>query len=242
MVLDTITYEEDGSVWNFAYGSNMNAHTLTKRRKIIPLESVPGILNGWKFSFEYRGLPFIEPSFAVVHPGDAKDRCHGVLHKMSKADFINLLRSEGNAGAGYDKEGYKPIEVFVKAYDGRTIRAYALSSTKGALHQGRVSYPSKRYLKICHDGAMSHKVDQEWLDFLATHPYHVPTKTGIVALSVMVVLLLPILLVCGIAHLFYPSRFMHSLFYKISNFLWGIHDWLPASVQGAVEKLLEKSA
>jgi len=236
MVLATIKYEEDGCVWNFAYGSNMNANVLTKRRKINPLESLPGVLHGWKLSFEYQGIPFIEPSWAVVHPGASTDNCHGVLHKMIKEDFIKLLKSEG--GGGYDIEGYIPVEVYVNTYDGRSIRAYTLSS-RGRLLRGR--YPSKRYLQLCHAGASHHKVSQEWLDYLSSHPYHISNKVGVAVLICFMILVLPFGLLVLAFHKLWPSKYIYIVFHILLDILWFIHDLLPKHVQGVVDGVLEKS-
>jgi len=239
MVLNTIKYDEDGCVWNFAYGSNMNVNTLTKRRKIKPLESVGGSLKGWRLSFEFFGFPFVEPAFAVVHPtSDDNDCCHGVLHKMTKSDFIKLLRSEG--GGGFEIEGYRPAEVIVDAYDGRKIRAYTLTSTTGVLRKGL--YPSRRYLTILYEGAVHHKLNQEWLEFLAAHPHHVSSVAGKVVFMLLMVLLLPVFLLFFLSHLLYPVRYIHVMFYYLTHFLWYIHDLLPCWVQGSVKKLINKSA
>lgn len=41
--------------WNFAFGANMSRDKLEKSRKIKPLESIPGVLPGWRLSFSHRG-------------------------------------------------------------------------------------------------------------------------------------------------------------------------------------------
>jgi len=238
-MFDTIKHDDDGCVWNLAYGANMNVYTLTTRRKIKPLESIGGILPGWKFSFDFLGLPFVEPAFSVVHPGEPSDCCHGVLHKMTKKDFIRLLRSEG--GGGFEVEGYRPVEVYVDAYDGRKIRAYVLSSTKGVLKPG--IYPSRRYLKLLHDGAVHHKLDQKWIDFLAGHPHHVSTIGGIVMVGAICTLILPVFLVLFVLNRCYPTKHMHALFHNVAIYLWRLHDAIPfpASIKGTVARMMKSA-
>eukprot|EP01138_Halocafeteria_seosinensis_P013119 gb/GECG01013398.1/.p1 GENE.gb/GECG01013398.1/~~gb/GECG01013398.1/.p1 ORF type:complete len:642 (+),score=72.70 gb/GECG01013398.1/:1-1926(+) len=41
--------------WNFAFGANMSRNKVEKSRKLKPLESVPGKLQGWRLSFSHRG-------------------------------------------------------------------------------------------------------------------------------------------------------------------------------------------
>ncbi|GLI64460.1 hypothetical protein VaNZ11_007732 [Volvox africanus] len=60
-------------IWYFAYGSNMNPNTLTGRRKVVPRESRPASLRGWKLSFRMLGIPFLEPGFATVERVDNID-------------------------------------------------------------------------------------------------------------------------------------------------------------------------
>ena len=66
LTLRDATHAEDGSVWNFAFGANLSRRILTGRRTIEPIESWPAVVHGWELSFDYKGLPFLEPGFGTL--------------------------------------------------------------------------------------------------------------------------------------------------------------------------------
>ncbi len=68
-------------VWNFSFGSNMNPIALIERRKIQPIESVPCSVTGWKLTFNYAAMPFLEPGMGTVER-DPAGILHGVAHKV----------------------------------------------------------------------------------------------------------------------------------------------------------------
>ena len=45
-------------------------------------------------TFNYRGFPFVEEAFATIEQKEGYE-LHGVLHRMTKSDFIRLIQSEG---------------------------------------------------------------------------------------------------------------------------------------------------
>ena len=47
--------QQDGSVWQFAYGANMAPRKLNGARGLHPLESLPASLPGWRLAFTHRG-------------------------------------------------------------------------------------------------------------------------------------------------------------------------------------------
>ena len=81
-------------VYNFAYGSNMSPRILSGRRKIEPVESIPGVLEGWQLTFDLRGVPGVEPCFGNIKE-NPESEIHGVLHKMTGQNFKHLLATEG---------------------------------------------------------------------------------------------------------------------------------------------------
>ena len=42
-------------VWNFAYGANICRRKVHGSRKLRPVESVVGVLDGWRLAFNHRG-------------------------------------------------------------------------------------------------------------------------------------------------------------------------------------------
>lgn len=157
-------------VYNFAYGSNMLPRVLTGRRKIHPIESIPGVLEGWQLTFDLRGIPGVEPCFGNIKE-NPESEIHGVLHKISGNDFKRLLATEG--GGGVDQNGYIPLKVNVHAYDGRIIEAYALVVRQNSpAILDRHTVPSFRYMGLLRNGAAHHKIHPLYIEYLQSLPSH----------------------------------------------------------------------
>src|SRR4051812_36687639 len=52
---------EDGYVFMFAFGSNMDPAVLSGRRKCFPVLSLPCSVPNWSLRFSVPGLPYVEP-------------------------------------------------------------------------------------------------------------------------------------------------------------------------------------
>ncbi len=146
-------------LWNFAYGGNMNPKVLSERRGIHPLESVAGVLEGYRLAFNARGFPWIEPVFANVEPAEGEN-VHGVLHRLTREQFSLLDRYEARGLV------YRHVELDVKAYDGRIIRAHIYR----AIMASREKAPSCRYLDILREGARQSRLDTDYVRMLHDHP------------------------------------------------------------------------
>ncbi len=59
----------------------MNDLALKERRKIFPVQSQPGMLTGWKLTFNYAAMPFLEPGMGTVER-DKDGILHGVAHQV----------------------------------------------------------------------------------------------------------------------------------------------------------------
>jgi len=168
-------------VYNFAYGSNMSPRVLSGRRKIHPIESIPGVLEGWQLTFDLRGIPGVEPCFGNIKE-NSESEIHGVLHQMTGQDFKRLLATEG--GGGVDRNGYIPLKVDVHAYDGRIIQAYALvvrQTSPAILNQHSV--PSFRYMGLLRDGATHFKIHPLYIEYLQS----LPSNTRSTPVTVLVI-------------------------------------------------------
>lgn len=155
-------------VYNFAYGSNMNPDVLTGRRNIQPLESIPGVLEGWQLTFDLRGIPGVEPCFGNIKE-NSDSEVHGVLHKMTSQNFQHLLATEG--GGGVDADGYVPQKVMVHAYDGRIFEAYVLvvrRTSPAILYHHAI--PSNRYISLLRNGATCHNIHPLYIEYLKSLP------------------------------------------------------------------------
>ncbi|CAF1340868.1 unnamed protein product [Rotaria sp. Silwood1] len=174
-------------VYNFAYGANLQPKVLSGRRKIQPIESIPGILEGWQLMFDLRGIPAVEPCFGNIKENPDAE-IHGVLHKMTSKEFKHLLATEG--GSGVDKNGYIPKKVNVHAYDGRIIEAYVLvvQQTSSAIFYHH-ALPSNRYIGLLRSGAIHHKIHPLYIEYLQSLP-SIEHKKPVMLLIIIEILIL----------------------------------------------------
>jgi hypothetical protein len=146
----------------------MHPSVFSGRRKIQPLESIPGILEGWQLTFDLAGIPGVEPCFGNIKENPDSE-IHGVLHKITGEEFKRLITSE--RGSGVDANGYIPYKVNVHAYDGRMIEAYALvvrQTSPLILYQHAL--PSARYLNLLRNGATHHNLHPLYIEYLQSLP------------------------------------------------------------------------
>jgi hypothetical protein len=165
----------------------MYLNVLSGRRKIHPIESIPGVLEGWQLTFDLRGIPAVEPCFGNIKENPDSE-IHGVLHKMTAAQFKHLLATEG--GGGVDANGYIPYKVNVHAYDGRIIEAYALvvrQTSPSILYHHAL--PSARYVGLLRNGAKHFNIHPLYIEYLQSLPSTERNKP-IMALVIIEVLLL----------------------------------------------------
>jgi hypothetical protein len=102
--------------------TNMNQKVITKRRCIYPFECVPARLDGFRLvpcslypsplnhpclicflpmqTFNFIGMPFIEPGFCTLE-ADPLGCVHGVAYRMRVMDFARLQQSEGGGRYKY---------------------------------------------------------------------------------------------------------------------------------------------
>ncbi len=146
-------------IWNFAYGGNMSPGVLIERRGIRPAESVAGCLKDYRLVFNTRGFPWLEPVFANVEPAPGA-AVHGVLHRLTPSQLARLDRYEGGGWA------YRHLELEVRAYDGRQIRARIYS----ACHVVPPGRPSRRYLGHLLEGARHFDLDPGYVAVLEKIP------------------------------------------------------------------------
>ena len=147
---------EDGTVWYFAYGSNLAPSTLVGRRGITPLDAQAGWLDDFSLCFD---LP--------VGPGErgvanvlacAGSQIWGVAYRITIADAERLDRTEG-----VDRGYYQRAPVTVRRIaPAEPIEAFTYQSRHGVT--GRK--PSARYIGIILEGARHHELPAEWISYL----------------------------------------------------------------------------
>lgn len=176
---------EDGTIWYFAFGSNMNDVTLARRKVRYclfinssftlqlysyfdsPIERVRCKLYDWKLAYNLRGFPFLEPSFANIEPS-VGDIVHGVCHRITIQEWEGIKATEG--GGGIIEEGYHTKELEVESYEGDIIKAVTLSvKSPKVKHLKKKHYPSRRYLDLIVNGAIAHELDEDYIKWLKAH-------------------------------------------------------------------------
>lgn len=159
--------------WNFAYGANLNAQTV-KRRRLEPLEIVPAVLRDHKLVFNHGGFAFFEETFANVEPCEGAE-VHGALLRLTTVAMGRLVESEG--GGGGIVPGYALVKVTAHPYNGgEPIEAHAFMSEPAAKRRG---CPSRRYVRLIATGARQLQLEPAYVaEIEAIHP---GTTTSIVA-------------------------------------------------------------
>jgi len=146
---------DDSPLWYFAYGSNLDHSTFINRRRMQPLATRWGWLDGYRLCFDIpvgpgeRGVANI----AAV-PGT---RLCGALYLLTPADCDRLDNSEG-VGVGL----YARTPVEVAASNDERVTSFTYHSTR--ITEGRK--PSPRYMGLLLTGAQQHGLPAEWITFL----------------------------------------------------------------------------
>lgn len=164
----------DDAVWYFAYGANMSRRVLD-RRGLRPLSCEPARLDGYRLRFSHPGVLPIEPAFANLE-AHAAGVVHGALYRLRNDEMLRLDLVESTDYAHVDVPvlGARAGAVVARAYlDPRPV-------------EGRV--PSRRYLRVCCEGARELGLPGDYVDALAAHPsLHVPVVSDVATLLVSAV-------------------------------------------------------
>jgi hypothetical protein len=146
----------DGTIWYFAYGSNLAPSTFVTRRGMAPLDAHPAWLDHFSLCFDLpvgpgeRGVANV-----LTSPGA---RIWGVAYRITIADAERLDRTEG-----VDRGYYRRTPVTVRRMaPGEPLAAFTYQSPHGVV--GRK--PSPRYLGIILEGARHHALPAEWIAYL----------------------------------------------------------------------------
>jgi hypothetical protein len=193
----------DEHVWNLAIGSNMDVEKLQSRNpqsrpRITPLHAgVPATVPGWALSFDLMGVPPFEPAVAAAVP-NPDGHLHGVLYKMSRADYLTLSISEGccaRDGSAIAGSPYQEVVVQVLPYPAHPLTqsgavpgsvlavVFALRKRPLAPLASRNVFPSKRYLDLLVKGAAAAQLDQNYVELLRQHPTCRPGSSGMAVLA-----------------------------------------------------------
>ena len=159
--------QPDGSIWYFAYGSNLAPGTFMQRRGLTPLEAHAAWVDDLVLCFDLpvgpgeRGVANL-----TAHPGG---RTWGVVYRISADDAARLDRTEG-----VDRGYYQRVAVTVgRTAPASTLAAFTYQSRHGVL--GRK--PSARYLGIILEGARHHGLPADWIAYLEAFELAVDERT-----------------------------------------------------------------
>jgi cation transport regulator ChaC len=138
-----------GTVWYFAYGSNMNRAQMRARAGEI-LEEQSARLENYELLFNKKARG--GSATANIHPAPGKT-VHGVLYKIHEPVFRSLDRYEGVP------EHYRRIEVTVTTAPGTKVPAQAYIATK--VEKGL--HPAPHYLRGILEGAEEHRLPGDYI-------------------------------------------------------------------------------
>lgn len=145
----------DGSLWYFAYGSNLHRSIFIERRQLQPLAVRWGWVEGYCLCFN---IPIGPGERAVANiEAAASARTYGALYLLSAEACEHLDRTEG-----VPQGLYRRLTIPVMTEIGEVIEAFAYESSRTQL--GRK--PSPRYMGLILEGARQHGLPDIWLEFL----------------------------------------------------------------------------
>ncbi len=139
-----------GSVWYFAYGSNLNRAQMKSRVGQI-LEERPARLENYELVFNKKARGGSATGNIRPAPGKA---VHGVLYRISEQALRALDRFEGVP------EHYRRIEVTTVDHEGNKIEAQTYIATK--VENGL--RPAPHYLQTVLQGAQEHNLPEEYIE------------------------------------------------------------------------------
>ena len=145
----------DGTLWYFAYGSNLHRSIFVERRKLEPHAVQWGWLHDYRLCFN---IPIGPGERAVANiASEPGARTCGALYLLSPEQCEHLDRTEGVPQGIYQR-----VTVPIVTDPGDVIEAFAYQSSLTT--DGRK--PSPRYMGFIMDGARQHGLPVTWIEFL----------------------------------------------------------------------------
>jgi len=207
------------TLWNFAYGANMDRSTL-KSRKVTPIQAVPAKIKDWTLRFNLIGIPWFEPAFGNVEYQTGAV-VHGVAYELTPEDFKRLREIEG--GGGYEGEGYDVIDLTVETYNHKKISAKVFTAVSKWKHE---SLPSQRYLNLLIRGATENHLNESYIRTVLAKQNAFQgnwAQKGVLCLFVAPIYV-PAWLAQKVCHQFGWSTLWYQRFLlDLAKFLWSIH-------------------
>jgi cation transport regulator ChaC len=151
--------DDSGTLWYFAYGSNLDPATFLGRRRMQPVDTRVARLDGFELRFD---LP-VGPGERGVANVCLLEGAHiwGAAYRLTLADALRLDQTEGVHHGAYAR-----LDVRVSDVRGETLGAFTYQSSRG--REGRK--PSRRYLGLLLAGARHHGLPDEYMARLRALP------------------------------------------------------------------------
>ena len=143
--------EKPGTLWYFAYGSNMSAEKFTGGRGITPLDSAVVRVSGWTLIMEIPGIPYSEPSFGsitksghiIAEEGHSPDVV-GIAYLITQQQYTAVIASEGGGIVYADIE--LASEVIDRSTRSRLGTHLSVRTLASAVVRRPPPVPSQRYM------------------------------------------------------------------------------------------------
>ncbi len=146
----------DDLVWYFAYGSNLDPCTFIARRGMHPRAARVGCVSGYKLRFNLDGRPLGRAAPANIAPAPGAT-VWGVAYQITRRELVRLDSTEGVPGGNY-----RHVGLSCDTQDGEVLPVLTYIAAGNPV-DGR---PSLRYLTLLRDGARTHGLPDEWIQFL----------------------------------------------------------------------------
>jgi cation transport regulator ChaC len=145
---------DGGTVWYFAYGSNMSPAIFLERRRMGPIETRTALLEGYRLCFD---IPVGRGERAVANlVAEPAAATHGIAYLLTADDGERLDRSEGVPNL------YRREVVELRVGTAEIVAGFTYRSTISVA--GRK--PSARYLDLLLHGARTHGLPDAYVGFL----------------------------------------------------------------------------
>jgi cation transport regulator ChaC len=143
------------AIWYFAYGSNLCRATFLGRRRMRPLETRVGRLDGYRLCFD---LAVGDGERAVANlAADMDAHVWGALYLLT-AQYCEILDRTEGVPAGV----YRRRDISVVDGAGAAVAAFTYESS--LRHAGRK--PSPRYMSLLLSGAREHGLPDAYVNHL----------------------------------------------------------------------------
>ena len=153
-----------GTLWYFAYGSNLETATFCGRRGIAFQRAVPVRAPGWRLVFD---KPTVLPTGHSVATIVLEPAAHavGVAYEVSEGDLAHVEFTEG-VGFG----NYRRVSLTVEPLRPGCLRGPTAAVSLSSDDRDAALCPSHRYMGMVIAGAIEHGLPAEHLAFLRAVP------------------------------------------------------------------------